>query len=131
MAARDPLRHKAQVVVANHRQRLRHPLQEFSYSVADVEQLLRAALGKPCPYCGRTLTLLNVSVDYKTPIGRGGPHQLANLVAVCRRDNTLKGSLLAWEYGVLVKALGEMTEESRKMVESALLVRGKTFGRRR
>lgn len=135
--ARDPIRALAVRVVADHRRRRRHELEEFGYDVEDVEALLRAALGTRCPYCGVTLTADNCSVDYRTPIALGGAHQLANLQVLCKRRrngvggcNVLKGSLRAWEFGVLCKALGEMTPEGRQLVESALLVRGKVHGRR-
>lgn len=137
--ATDAIKRKAQVICAQHRARLRHPLEAFEYTPEGIEALLRAALGTPCPYCGTLLTADNCSVDYKTPIAVGGAHQLANLQVLCkRRDgrrsggcNTLKGQLRAWEFGVLCKALGEMTEESRKVIESALLVRGKIFAKGR
>lgn len=44
-----------------------------------------------CAYCGTTVTLFNAELDHIVPRARGGASTRANLLAVCRQCNHLKG----------------------------------------
>ena len=43
-----------------------------------------------CQYCGRGLTLLNISMDHVIPTSRNGERTWANVVAACASCNTRK-----------------------------------------
>lgn len=78
-----------------------------------IDKLLRAALGRPCPYCENALTLENVSLDHKSPLNRsrGKLHpievrrvadRLENLQIVCRSCNGSKGNFDDLEFRALM-----------------------------
>ena len=67
-----------------------------------IEALLKAAIDKPCTYCGTFLTYANASLDHMEPL-RGlhrasGPmraslDRISNLQIVCRQCNTAKSDM--------------------------------------
>jgi 5-methylcytosine-specific restriction endonuclease McrA len=84
-----------------------------------VRKMLEAAIASPCRYCGRTLTLDNISIDHRQPISEFWPgayknlakipkeiRQLAdraeNLQVVCRKCNGDKGNFTEEEMGMLI-----------------------------
>jgi 5-methylcytosine-specific restriction endonuclease McrA len=58
------------------------------------ERLVTAALGKPCPGCGRMVTAANAQVDHVTARALGGGSTAANLRVLCGPCNHKRGSSL-------------------------------------
>jgi 5-methylcytosine-specific restriction endonuclease McrA len=68
----------------------------------------RRYIGKPCPYCGVTMTrrsghLANTapSRDHLIPFSRGGLNVTENIIVCCRGCNEDKGKLTAEEYAAV------------------------------
>jgi 5-methylcytosine-specific restriction endonuclease McrA len=72
-------------------------------------QVVAAAIGKPCPGCGRTLTRENCQADHKQARAQGGGNDFANLRALCRDCNHRLGS-----------SLGGKTAQARKRARQTL-----------
>lgn len=53
-----------------------------------------------CQYCGQAAE----SIDHVVPRSRGGPHTWENVVAACRRCNTVKGDRLLTETSLRLRA---------------------------
>ena len=67
-----------------------------------IENLLKSFLNQPCRYCGVILTLENVSIDHKNPIGsrktKSSKEQRildnpSNLQIICKKCNSLKSDM--------------------------------------
>lgn len=58
-----------------------------------------------CPYCNKTLTLADVSLDHIVPVARGGNVGLHNTHFICKADNKAKGEMTHGEYKDLLAAL--------------------------
>ena len=63
---------------------------------ANRDLICAAAIGTPCPGCGRVLTAGNVTADHIVPKARGGGDQLKDLAALCRPCNSRKGDRPGW-----------------------------------
>jgi 5-methylcytosine-specific restriction endonuclease McrA len=61
-----------------------------------------------CPYCGVRLSHVNVSLDHKVPLKRGGWNTAANIEFICKSCNKAKGSRTDEEFADIVKALDEI-----------------------
>jgi 5-methylcytosine-specific restriction endonuclease McrA len=68
----------------------------------------RRYIGKPCPYCGVTMTRREgyladtaPSRDHLIPICRGGLRVTENMIVCCRGCNEDKGKLTAEEYAAV------------------------------
>jgi hypothetical protein len=66
-------------------------------SHVDTGQLLNRD-GWMCHYCGRWLTLKNMTVDHVIPTLRGGPDTLDNTVICCLECNVRKSDMNGLEY---------------------------------
>jgi len=73
-----------------------------------------------CPYCSTLLTPLVFSVDHEIPLGRGGSLDLANLSAVCKLCNALKGALTGEEYRHLRRSLETLHPDAQKSIYQRL-----------
>jgi 5-methylcytosine-specific restriction endonuclease McrA len=54
-----------------------------------LRQLVFAAKGRKCYYCGRHAT----TIDHLIPRAMGGPHTIDNLVPACARCNYSRGAV--------------------------------------
>jgi 5-methylcytosine-specific restriction endonuclease McrA len=97
--------------------------------------MLVDTLGKPCEYCGEEITLVNASMDHKTPRnnkkvmkknGEDGSYtdteireldKRENLHIVCRKCNGTKGNFSHEEYLVLLEVFKEYPEIQAKMTK--------------
>lgn len=80
-----------------------------------LSDMLRRAIGKPCPYCGDTIMLSTASIDHKIPYANNQLREKgtraekamvddpANLHIVCRSCNALKEDFTHTEYQFLLK----------------------------
>lgn len=71
------------------------------YGIDNVDELIKEALGKPCKYCKKEITIENMSLDHSTPKSIGG----ARTEIICWRCNRMKGELLEDEYIKLLKLI--------------------------
>ncbi len=55
-------------------------------------------LEEACHYCGRRLTLDQMTIDHIVPLSRGGGHIPGNVAVCCNDCNQLKGDMLASEF---------------------------------
>jgi len=79
------------------------------YRQAEYQRNRRAVLagaGWRCQYCGGRAN----TADHVIPLTMGGSHDLANLVACCRRCNSSRGARLTNE----LKAVGRVGARSRR-----------------
>ena len=75
-----------------------------------MKDLVEKAVGSKCKYCGRKLTLKNVSLDHKTAKAESTQTRViadcfANLQLICRECNRVKGNLDDYEYDTLLNFL--------------------------
>lgn len=56
----------------------------------------------PCVYCRAPIDILNLSLDHKTPLRRGGGPELENLHLPCAKCNGSKGDFTHEEYLLIV-----------------------------
>lgn len=47
--------------------------------------------GNKCAYCGKRLTLENITLDHFVPLKRGGPKGALNTLLSCKKCNSYKG----------------------------------------
>jgi 5-methylcytosine-specific restriction endonuclease McrA len=73
---------RARRLLHDQRTRARKDGAVLDYGLADVRHLL--ADSPCCSYCGVRVAW-DVSLDHRTPTGRGGQHQLANVAVCCGR----------------------------------------------
>lgn len=50
---------------------------------------IKAGQHQRCLYCGAKVPL---TMDHRVPLSKGGPHNVANVVAACRSCNSAKGN---------------------------------------
>jgi 5-methylcytosine-specific restriction endonuclease McrA len=116
---------RARRLLHDHRTRAAKDGQVLDYSLHDLRQLLAAS--PCCAYCGLPVAW-DVSIDHRTPIGRGGRHQLANLAVCCSRCNGLKGMLAEPEFRELLTLLALLHPIARQDLERRLLAGGRRYG---
>lgn len=58
---------------------------------------------KKCVFCGCVLTKDNMCIDHKTPVSKGGRHELSNLELTCKDCNILKLDRTVEEFTVFVE----------------------------
>ncbi len=102
---------------------------------AVVRAMLEAALGRPCPYCGKRITLDTAGLDHKDPCadfgGRRVPLTLRrvmnrpeNLQIVCRQCNGDKGDMSDAEFRTLL-ALPFFPKLRRRLAAAKSFWRGR------
>jgi 5-methylcytosine-specific restriction endonuclease McrA len=55
-----------------------------------------------CCYCRAPIDIMNLSLDHKTPLRRGGGPELENLQPICKGCNGTKGEFTHEEYSLIV-----------------------------
>lgn len=68
-----------------------------------------------CPYCRAKLSHVNVSLDHKVPVKRGGGHLASNIVLCCRSCNKIKGEMTDAEFTDLIRLLHEWSVRHRNL----------------
>lgn len=51
-----------------------------------------------CWYCGKALQIDTMCIEHRTPVSRGGSHEIHNLLPACRSCNSQKGNKTLEEY---------------------------------
>jgi 5-methylcytosine-specific restriction endonuclease McrA len=95
---------RARRLLHDHRTRAKRDGCQLDYALTDLQRLI--AEHPLCAYC-RAPVSFAVQVDHRTPIARGGRHQLANLAVCCSRCNALKGQLTEVEFRELLSFLAQ------------------------
>ena len=67
-----------------------------------------AVAGGLCTYCGKTRPL---TMDHRTPLSRGGRHELANLIPACKPCNSRKHTRTEEEFRTLLASELRLGEE--------------------
>ena len=124
----DALLARARRLLHDHRSRARKDGTAINYSLRDVRQLL--ADHPLCEYCRLPLSFA-VSLDHRTPIGRGGRHAIDNLAVCCSRCNAMKGVLTEAEFREVLTLLALLHPTARADLERRLLAGGKRYERKR
>jgi 5-methylcytosine-specific restriction endonuclease McrA len=75
-----------------------------------------------CLYCGKRLSLEDVSVDHKLPVSRGGRSYADNLQFVCKADNKSKGDMTHEEYKALLDSLDTLERGLRNFTLKAKIL---------
>ena len=89
----------------------------------DIEDKILEAYGKPCPYCGKRMSMVKseqFSVDHVNPTSRGGENCLENMEIICTRDNRSKGVLNKQEYQSILDLINNFEPEAKQYVKSKL-----------
>jgi 5-methylcytosine-specific restriction endonuclease McrA len=110
----DGLLIRTRRLLSDHRTRAKRDGAVLDYGLAEVGQLL--AEHPLCEYCRAPLSF-TVSLDRRTPIGRGGRHQRANLAVCCQRCNRLKGMLTEDEFREVLTLLARLHPMARLDLE--------------
>ncbi|HEY7427437.1 MAG TPA: HNH endonuclease signature motif containing protein [Gemmataceae bacterium] len=119
---------RARRLLSDHRTRAKRDGQVLDYSLRDLAALIEA--NPTCKWC-RMPVGYDLQLDHLTPIARGGPHSLYNLVVSCSRCNALKGMLTGAEMEFLMEFLGGLHPVARADVERRLIAGGKRYSSRR
>jgi len=98
---------------------------QIDYTLDGLRDIIQAAMGEPCPYCGEVLKPSNISVDHRTPTSRTGPHTIANTVVCCEACNQRKGPLTEEEYTEMLALILEWPQPARQSVLTRLRAGGK------
>jgi len=126
MKQKDPFRYKASLF----KERLRWG----KGATQKMMKFIANYLGEPCGYCGKILTLDNMSLDHKVPLRFNTTkntseaeklNQEENLHMVCRECNHIKGEIPHKKYTKLIKFLNEDKELGdiiRKRLKSSYLI---------
>lgn len=83
---------------------VRRPKQELPFTALDLARFLWRWCGlnaRPCPYCGRPVDILSLTLDHKMPRSRGGALGIENLEPCCTDCNSLKGAMDVEEFAEL------------------------------
>jgi hypothetical protein len=72
----------------------------------------------------------DVSLDHKTPTGRGGKHALGNLCVCCPACQQRKGALSAEEFKALLALIASWPPRAGNDLLARLRAGGKRYGRR-
>lgn len=78
----------------------------------------------PCPYCRAPIDILNLSLDHRTPLRRGGGPELSNLQPICKRCNSAKGEFTHEEYLLIVAFMEGAGSHIRQRLEGCLINAG-------
>src|SRR5579884_1562719 len=79
---------------------------------------------KPCPYCSAPIDVLNMSIDHRVPVSRGGSLELSNLDAICADCNRLKGALTGKEFRAFLDGMRTFTPDAQRDVFKRLKAGG-------
>jgi hypothetical protein len=71
---------------------------------------------KPCPYCSAPIDVLNMSIDHRVPVSRGGSLALSNLDAICADCNRLKGELTGKEFRAFLDGMHTFHPDAQRDV---------------
>jgi hypothetical protein len=74
-----------------------------------------------CPFCGAPIDILNMELDHKTPLRRGGGMEFENRECICRRCNQVKGELCREEFILLVVFMQTDGAHFRTRLEGVLI----------
>jgi len=74
-----------------------------------------------CPYCGAPIDILNMELDHKIPIRRGGTMAFDNRECICGRCNKVKGELTTDEFRLLVDFMSGPGAHFRQRLEGILI----------
>jgi 5-methylcytosine-specific restriction endonuclease McrA len=118
---------RARRLLHDHRTRAKRDGCQLDYALADLQRLI--ADHPLCEYC-RAPVSFAVQVDHRTPIARGGRHQLVNLAICCSRCNALKGQLTEAEYRELLTWLAQHPRVAADL-ERRLLAGGALYASKR
>lgn len=73
-----------------------------------------------CRWCTRPIDFIEAQLDHPIPIRRGGHWTLANLEAICKECNELKGEQTPEEYTLLLQFLGSLSTTHRAYIEQRI-----------
>jgi hypothetical protein len=79
--------------------------------------MMEAAIGHPCPYCQREVTVFTASPDHMIPLSREGDHGMTNVLIVCKDCNITKGDMTKDEFLFLLTALAGMPEAKARVIK--------------
>jgi 5-methylcytosine-specific restriction endonuclease McrA len=117
---------KTSNIYHSHKHRARRAGQlGLPFSLTDLREFCRQALGMPCPYCGITLDIKNLSFDHRIPVSRRGSWGLENQSPCCKRCNQIKGPLDSLEFASLLNLLRAWDPKAKANVLSRLYAGGK------
>lgn len=88
-------------------------------------------IGLGCPYCGKTITVFNFSIDHVVPISRGGQRGTGNIQLTCKTCNLTKGDFSDEEYRRILDFATTGGDEFKKHLLGKLRMGGIIFNRGR
>lgn len=73
-----------------------------------------------CPYCQVPIDILSLTLDHIVPRAAGGAMTLANLDAICRECNEMKGPLTHEAFSAIMRFMETLSPYDRKVFRSRL-----------
>ena len=122
--ARRAFMQRTGAAIKNHHVRALKVKATVGYTLDDVRNLVRAEIGKPCPYCAERIHTRNFSLDHAQPVSRNGDWALANMKVCCLHCNRMKGALTAVEFMGLMDFLRSLAPEAATDVKRRLSAGG-------
>lgn len=93
---------------------------ECNITLTELRQLLFDAYGTECKYCGRILNINTLVLDHTIPISKNGASNLGNLQVICKKSNSMKGSLEEEGFNLLLEWLDSIPEYLAKDISIRL-----------
>lgn len=93
------------------------------FTLFEFRQWLAGSVGLgivPCMFCQTPIDIINLSVDHRTPLRRGGGPELANLQICCKRCNEIKGDFTWQEFALIVQFMNGPAIHFRARLEGVL-----------
>ena len=114
--------------------RLKAKARRFSYKWSGItkerfQELIRAAIGVACFFCGTILTVENMSADHRNPKSKEGKDTEINLRLICKMCNTTKSDFSEECFLALLKTSREHGVEP--LLRTKLRASNLVFGGRR
>lgn len=120
----DALLSRARRLLHDHRTRARRDGATLDYGLPEIRRLIAAS--SCCRWCKLPVGF-DLSLDHVQAVSRGGQHQLANLVVVCRRCQSLKSCLSGPEMELLIQFLDRLHPIARQDLTRRLLAGGSRY----
>lgn len=97
------------------------------YAIREFMNLQVGFLAIPCPYCGRAMDILSLTLDHIVPVSRGGSLGFDNLEPACDSCNRQKGELTKEEFVALRQFIRSLAPAAQSDIQKRLKGSGRFF----
>lgn len=82
----------------------------------EIEQWLHAQEPLICYYSREPIKILDITIDHKVPLNRGGDNSFSNLVVASHHMNTAKGTMTDKEFIALLNLISTWEDKGKKLL---------------